>query len=79
MAVIESLRKPCPCAKRVVVFSEWASFCVKLTLEIQYIRSKWNGIRDVMKVTLEPEYSDDILIGWCDGQLVIRSLYLGLL
>ena len=26
LAVIESLRKPCLCAKRVVVFSEWASF-----------------------------------------------------
>ena len=58
---------------------EWSGFSAKLTLEIQYIRSKWNGIRDVMKVTLEPEYSDDILIGWCDGQQVVSSLYLGLL
>ena len=32
-----------------------------------------------MKVTLEPESSEDILIGWCDGQQVVRSLYLGLL
>ena len=68
-----------PCRKDHHIHLEWSGLSAKLTLEIQNIRCKWNGIRDVMKVTQEPEYSDDILIGWCDGQQVVRSLYLGLL